>query len=77
MKVVTVECAYRTERIYRELGYRKLKLEVVEGLRALLKVLRPGGFIRRYKGIEIGKKRSGLIRGNARGQEYGLKDVAG
>lgn len=30
--VVSVECAYRTERIYREKGYRLVKLEVVEGL---------------------------------------------
>lgn len=30
--VVSVDCAYRTEKIYREQGYEKLKLEVVEGL---------------------------------------------
>lgn len=30
--VVSVECAFRTEKIYREQGYEKLKLEVVEGL---------------------------------------------
>ncbi len=30
--VVPVDCAYRTEKIYREGGYRKVKLEVVEGL---------------------------------------------
>lgn len=30
--VVPVDCAYRTEKIYREQGYEKLKLEVVEGL---------------------------------------------
>jgi predicted esterase len=30
--VVSVECAYRTEKIYREQGYQKLKLYVVEGL---------------------------------------------
>ncbi|MGH9363035.1 MAG: alpha/beta fold hydrolase, partial [Thermoanaerobaculia bacterium] len=30
--VVPVECAHRTEQIYRERGYRKLKLQVVEGL---------------------------------------------
>jgi hypothetical protein len=30
--VVSVECAYRTEKIYREQGYKKLKLYVVEGL---------------------------------------------
>lgn len=30
--VVTVECAYRTHGIYKELGYEKLKLEIVEGL---------------------------------------------
>lgn len=32
--VVPVECAYRTERIYREQGYRNVKLYVVEGLNA-------------------------------------------
>jgi predicted esterase len=30
--VVPVDCAYRTEKIYREQGYEKVKLEVVEGL---------------------------------------------
>jgi predicted esterase len=30
--VVPVECATRTEKIYREEGYEKLKLEIVEGL---------------------------------------------
>lgn len=30
--VVTVECAYRTHGIYQEQGYRKLKLQIVEGL---------------------------------------------
>ena len=30
--VVDVACAYRTEKIYREQGYEKLKLEIVEGL---------------------------------------------
>lgn len=30
--VVPVECALRTEKIYREAGYSKVKLEVVEGL---------------------------------------------
>ncbi|MHC4380228.1 MAG: CE1 family esterase [Planctomycetota bacterium] len=30
--VVTVECAYRTHEIYKEQGYRKLKLRIVEGL---------------------------------------------
>ena len=30
--VVPVDCAIRTERIYREQGYKKLKLEIVEGL---------------------------------------------
>lgn len=30
--VVSVECAYRTEKIYKEQGYRKRKLYVVEGL---------------------------------------------
>lgn len=30
--VVPVDCAYRTEKIYREQGYQKLKLKVVEGL---------------------------------------------
>jgi len=30
--VVPVKCAYRTERIYKEQGYKKLKLYVVEGL---------------------------------------------
>jgi predicted esterase len=30
--VVPVECATRTEKIYRDQGYQKLKLEIVEGL---------------------------------------------
>ena len=30
--VVPVECAYRTEKIYRDQGYQKIKLEIVEGL---------------------------------------------
>lgn len=30
--VVPVECAHRTERVYRELGYRKVKKYVVDGL---------------------------------------------
>ena len=30
--VVPVDCALRTEKIYREQGYEKLKLEIVEGL---------------------------------------------
>ncbi len=30
--VVPVECAYRTEKLYREKGYKKLKLMIVEGL---------------------------------------------
>ena len=30
--VVSVDCAIRTEKIYREEGYEKLKLEIVEGL---------------------------------------------
>lgn len=30
--VVPVECAYRTEKIYKENGYEKVKLEIVEGL---------------------------------------------
>jgi pimeloyl-ACP methyl ester carboxylesterase len=32
--VVPVDCAYRSEKIYREEGYRRVKLEVVEGLTA-------------------------------------------
>ena len=32
--VVPVDCALRTEKIYREQGYEKLKLEIVEGLTA-------------------------------------------
>ncbi len=32
--VVTVDCAYRTEEIYKKNGYKKLKLYVVEGLNA-------------------------------------------
>ena len=30
--VVSVECAYRTEKIYKQQGYKKIKLTVVEGL---------------------------------------------
>lgn len=30
--VVTVECAYRTEKVYKKLGYKNVKLYVVEGL---------------------------------------------
>jgi predicted esterase len=32
-QVVGVECAYRSEKLYREAGYKKLKLEVLKGIR--------------------------------------------